>query len=125
MAKDPAIVKRADWAKDPALWRGELEGQRIGSDVTLGFFTTDEVGAGAKWHVHPYDEIFIVKQGRGLYTIGDQKIEAEAGDILFGPAGVPHKFANLGPGRFETNDIHLSPRWIQTNLPDPELGETG
>ena len=39
-----------------------------------------------------------------------------AGDILLGPANVPHKFENLGPGPLETTDIHLSDRWIQTNL---------
>ena len=54
-------------------------------------------------------------------TIGEEKIEAEAGQILLGPANVPHKFENLGPGVLETTDIHLSPEWIQTNLEDPEL----
>ena len=34
------------------------------------------------------------------------------------PAG--HKFRNLGPGRLDTTDIHVSDRWIQTNLDDPE-----
>ena len=69
---------------------------------------------------HPYDEVFIVRQGRALFTIGAQKIEEVAGDVLFGPRDMPHKFHNLGPGRLETTDIHLSPRWIQTDLPDPE-----
>ncbi|MBY8976137.1 cupin domain-containing protein [Rhodobacteraceae bacterium NNCM2] len=125
MTREPTLLKHADWAKGPDFWRGSVEGERFGTDVTILFYATDEVGAGAMWHVHPYDEIFIIKEGRALYTVGDRKIVAEAGDIVFGPANVPHKFRNLGPGRFETNDIHLSPKWIQTDVPDPELEQAG
>lgn len=114
------LLRRADWARDALLWKGRVEGRDLGTGVTLLFFSTDAPGAGAVWHVHPYDEVFIVREGRVRYTIGDTRIEAEAGDVLLAPAGVPHKFANLGPGRLETTDIHLSDRLIQTDLPDPE-----
>lgn len=40
----------------------------------------------------------------------------QAGDIVFGPANVPHGYQNLGPGRLDSLDIHLSPEWIQYNL---------
>ena len=46
--------------------------------------------------------------------------QAEAGDVLMAPAEIPHKFKNLGPGLLETTDIHVSDRWIQTNLDDPD-----
>ena len=82
---------------------------------------TEEVGRGPAWHVHPYDEVFIIRTGRARYKIGDEVIEAEAGDVLLGPANVPHKFQNIGPGLLETTDIHLSDRWIQEDLEDPEL----
>jgi mannose-6-phosphate isomerase-like protein (cupin superfamily) len=71
--------------------------------------------------VHPYDEVFIIRKGRARFTIGDEKIEAEAGDVLMGPANIPHKYHNLGPGLLESTDIHLSRTWIQTDLDDPEL----
>ena len=80
------------------------------------FYETDEIGKGPVLHVHPYAETFIVIEGRARYQIGDAVIEAEAGEILTGPAEVPHKFTNLGPGRLRTIDIHHSPEWIQTNL---------
>lgn len=73
--------------------------------------------------MHPYDEIFIVRTGNTLFTIGDKKLEAKAGDILLGPANIPHKYHNIGPGVLETTDIHISDRWIQTNLDDPELSK--
>ncbi len=55
-------------------------------------------------------------EGRTRFFIGETTLDAAAGDILLGPAGVPHRFENLGPGRLQTIDIHHSPRWIQTDL---------
>nr|WP_240195053.1 cupin domain-containing protein [Desulfobulbus rhabdoformis] len=102
------------------MWKGYVQGADLGTDVTVLFFVTEQPGEGPRWHVHPYDEIFIVRKGNALFTIGDKKIKATAGDILLGPANIPHKYHNLGPGVLETTDIHLSDRWIQTNLEDPE-----
>jgi mannose-6-phosphate isomerase-like protein (cupin superfamily) len=67
-------------------------------------------------HVHPYDEIFTITEGRARFTVGDRTIDAEAGDVVLGPANIPHGYQNLGPGRLDSLDIHLSPEWIQYNL---------
>lgn len=120
MNKKPKVFKRKDWASSDRPWHGSLEGQDIGANVTVLFYSTDKVGVGPRWHVHPYDEVFIVRQGRALFTVGEHKLEAETGDVVLGPANIPHKFRNLGPGSLETTDIHLSDRWIQTNLDDPD-----
>ncbi|MCM2372951.1 cupin domain-containing protein [Aporhodopirellula aestuarii] len=120
--RQPKRVPRSQWGSDTNLWVGALEGKTLGTGVTVLFYATQEIGEGPRWHVHPYDEVFIVRTGRALFTIGDQKIEANTGDVLMGPANIPHKYHNLGPGKLETTDIHLSDRWIQTNLPDPEEG---
>ena len=125
MSREPVHLKRSDWASHEHLWKGALEGKDIGTDVTVLFYSTEETGKGPVWHVHPYDEIFIIRTGRALFTIGDKKIEAAAGQILLGPANAPHKFANLGPGMLETIDIHVSDRRIQTDLADPELQAGG
>jgi len=121
MSRKPVYLKRDDWASDDRLWKGVLEGKDIGTGVTVLFYATEETGKGPTWHVHPYDEIFIIRTGTALFTIGTEKIEATAGQILLGPADVPHKYTNLGPGLLETTDIHVSDRWIQTDLADPEL----
>ena len=121
--RKPVILHRSDWASHEFLWKGYFQGEDLGTDVTVLFYVTDTVGEGPRWHVHPYDEIFIVRTGNALFTIGDKKIKAAAGDILLGPAKIPHKYHNIGPGMLETTDIHLSDRWIQTNLDDPELSE--
>ncbi|MEN9675446.1 MAG: hypothetical protein RIS76_1342 [Verrucomicrobiota bacterium] len=122
------LVSRADWSSDsrvywpaPAhLWNGVVDGGRLGTGVTVLFYSTEEVGKGPKWHVHAYDEIFILQSGRAQFTVGDCKFEAQEGDVVFGPANVPHKFINIGPEVLKTIDIHASPRWEQTNLMDPE-----
>jgi mannose-6-phosphate isomerase-like protein (cupin superfamily) len=116
----PRLLQRAEWATHPTLWKGHVEGHTLGTGVTVLFYSTEEVGKGPLWHVHPYDEIFVIREGRALFTVGETRIEAEAGQIVFGPANVPHKFRNLGPGRLDTTDIHVSDRWIQTDLEDPE-----
>lgn len=104
---------------DPAAdgpWRGHVPGTALGGGVTVLTYGTDVVGAGPRLHVHPYDETFVIISGRGRWTVGDTVIDAGAGEIVLGPAGVPHKFENLGPGRLQTIDIHHSPEWIQTDL---------
>jgi len=124
MTSKPARIPRSEWSEDDgdggAPWNGLFEGGDIGTDITVLFYSTDKVGAGPRLHVHTYDELFIIRQGRALFTVGGEKIEASAGDIVFGPANVPHKFHNLGPGRLETTDIHLSDRFEQTAVEDPE-----
>ena len=119
-SRHPQVLRRSDWATHEALWKGRLEGHQLGTGVTVLFYATDEIGAGPVLHLHPYDEIFILREGRARFTVGDERFEVAAGDIVFGPAGIPHKFVNLGPGRLETTDIHVSDRWIQTDVEGPE-----
>jgi mannose-6-phosphate isomerase-like protein (cupin superfamily) len=97
-------------------WRGFVDGSSVGGPVTVLTYGTDEVGAGPRLHVHPYDETFIVVEGRGRFFVGERILDASAGQLVLGPAGVPHRFENLGPGRLQTIDIHHSSRWIQTDL---------
>ncbi len=118
--REPRVIERDEWASGEQFWKGHVEGRRLGTGVTVLFYATEEVDVGPRWHVHPYDEVFIVREGRALFTVGDRQFEAKAGDVVLGPAEIPHKFRNLGPGRLETTDIHLSDRWVQTDLDDPQ-----
>lgn len=116
MQKTAALIDRAEWAEKADVWQGEFEGKQFGTNASVMFYTTDEVGRGPPLHRHPYDEIFIVREGRALFTVGDRQMEAVAGQVVFGPANVPHKFVNLGPGRLETTDIHVTDAFAQENL---------
>ena len=84
MTGKPCHLKRSAWATDDQLWSGRFEGADVGTNVTVLFFSTDKIGHGPKWHVHTYDEVFILRAGRALFTIGEEKIEAEAGDTRIG-----------------------------------------
>lgn len=44
---------------------------------------------------HTRDEIYFVAHGEGLYTCGDTRQPFGAGDFLFAPAGVAHRFEDF------------------------------
>ncbi|MEM7059802.1 MAG: cupin domain-containing protein [Pseudomonadota bacterium] len=120
---DPATVQPdgrpaalAKLFEGPGPWRGSLNGETLGGPVTVLVYGNDTPGEGPRLHVHPYDETFVVIEGRARFFVGDQVIDAAAGDVLLAPKGIPHKFQNRGPGRLQTVDIHHAPRWIQTDL---------
>ena len=112
---EPAKISASEW-QNPGRLRGLLEGKSLNTGITLLRYVTDVVGEGPTLHVHPYDEIFTITEGRARFTVGDKTIDAEAGDVVLGPANIPHGYQNLGPGRLDSLDIHLSPEWIQFNL---------
>ncbi|WP_082540378.1 cupin domain-containing protein [Bosea sp. Leaf344] len=97
-------------------WRGNVEGARLDAPLTILAYGNETPGEGPLLHVHPYDEVFIVVAGNARFFVGDEVIDATAGDIVLGPAGVPHRFENLGPGRLQTIDIHHSPKWLQVDI---------
>ena len=112
---EPVKISAGEW-QSPGQLRGLLEGKGLNTGITLLRYATDVVGEGPTLHVHPYDEIFTITEGRARFTVGDKVIDAEAGDVVLGPANIPHGYQNLGPGRLDSLDIHLSPEWIQFNL---------
>ena len=74
-------------------------------------------GKGPGPHRHPYDEIQFIRSGRGLYNVNGTEFEAGAGDILVIKAGEVHSFTCIGDEPLVQLDVHLSPRFIQENLP--------
>ena len=71
----PTLIKRGDWAREADQWVGKFEGGDVGTGVTVLFFSSDRIGAGPPLHVHPYDELFILRQGRARFTVGDDVID--------------------------------------------------
>ena len=94
-----------------------FEGHLYG-DVDVSFFISDTpTRKGPSLHVHPYAEVFVVQEGELTFTVGDETVEATAGDIVVAPAGTPHRFVNHGTGRARHIDIHTSRRmsteWLE------------
>jgi mannose-6-phosphate isomerase-like protein (cupin superfamily) len=88
----------------------ELVGADHGAGVCL-LFVDARPGDGPSLHRHPYEEIFIIQEGRCTFVVGDDELEAGAGDIVIAPAGVPHRFVNTGDGPLKQIDIHVSPQF--------------
>lgn len=103
-------------ASDDGPHGGHVLGQALGAGVTILAYGNDSPGQGPVLHVHPYDEVFVILEGRARFYVGDQVIDAEAGDVVLGPRGLPHRFENLGPGRLQTLDVHHCERWYQVNV---------
>ena len=63
----PAKISAREW-QTPG--RGLLEGKSLNTSITLLRYVTDVVGEGPTLHVHPYDEIFTITEGRARFTVG-------------------------------------------------------
>jgi quercetin dioxygenase-like cupin family protein len=92
---------------------GRFEGREHGAGVSF-FIGTFPPGAGPRLHRHPYDETFVVEAGTATFTVGEERLEAEAGQILVVPAGTPHKFVS-GEG-FRLISIAPSDHMAQEDL---------
>ena len=91
------------------------------ADVAVSIFLVEaKPGRGAPLHYHDYDEIVLVHEGSSRIVAGDEIRDAKPGDILVIKAGTPHGFVNTGTGILRQTDIHLSPRFKQTNLSPTE-----
>jgi mannose-6-phosphate isomerase-like protein (cupin superfamily) len=97
--------------KADALRNGNLEGGVYGATVSV-ILDEGDVGHGPRLHRHPYDETWVVIEGNVTFREGDSSFAALAGDIVVVPPGVPHKFANAGPGRAKLVCIHASPSFV-------------
>ena len=87
------------------------------NDANISFFIIEALpGKGAKLHQHPYEEIFINLEGTATFTIGDETIKVEAGQVVIAPANVPHKFVNSGESILRQVDIHPVTKMVQTNF---------
>ena len=115
-APKPQLLKSVDRTSIDPSWFGRVEGKDLGTQVTILFFSTNEIGDGPPLHTHEYDELFLIGSGRAYFTVGETSFIAEKGDVVFGPATIPHKFENLGPEPFQTTDIHLSDHFEQIEL---------
>ena len=82
-------------------WLGALAVIKTTAADTGGHLTlldvTDPPGIEAPLHVHHReDEAFLILKGDVTFEVGGKTIEASAGDFVFGPRDVPHRYM-VGP----------------------------
>jgi quercetin dioxygenase-like cupin family protein len=63
-------------------------------------------GAGPRLHRHPYPEVFVIESGEARFQLGDDTRVVRGGEIVVGPANVPHSFTNTGTGQLHLTAIH-------------------
>ncbi len=44
---------------------------------------------------HTEDELYVIVSGRARFTAGEETRDAAAGDLIFVPANVPHRFHDI------------------------------
>jgi quercetin dioxygenase-like cupin family protein len=70
----------------------DSKGERVVVETTV-----EPNGAVAAAHVHPaQDELFEVLGGEVEFRLGKQTVVAKPGDRVLVPAGMPHRFRNVG-----------------------------
>lgn len=45
---------------------------------------------------HRQDECYVVLEGSGMFAMGDERVPFQPGDMIFVPAGLPHRFEDFG-----------------------------
>ena len=67
-----------------------FNGHEHGASVSF-FLSRNLPDTGPDLHKHPYEETFIIEDGNVRFTVGEETVEATAGDIVVVPARTPHK----------------------------------
>jgi quercetin dioxygenase-like cupin family protein len=129
---DPVAVRSGEG--EARWWFAALAVIKATAADTDGQMTIVEVteppGAEAPLHVHHReDEAFWILEGSATFEVGDTTIEASAGDYLFGPRDIPHRYTvgDAGcrmlfictPGGFEHLVVAMSEPAGGLTLPPP------
>jgi quercetin dioxygenase-like cupin family protein len=87
-------------AQQPGVNRTELQRRDLGMPGREVVQVRVDLDPGIAFpgHTHPGEEIIYVIEGTWEYEIGGKTVRAEAGDVLFVPAGTIHSARNAGPG---------------------------
>jgi mannose-6-phosphate isomerase-like protein (cupin superfamily)/rhodanese-related sulfurtransferase len=97
-------LKLADLALGPTAFL--FEGfPRAGVDISM-FVTRTPPGRAVELHVHPYAETFLLLEGRGRWTRGDDVVELEPEDMIVVPPDTPHGFRNVGDVALLVVSVH-------------------
>lgn len=115
-------------------WFGALAVIKATAADTGGQMTIIEVteppGVEGPLHVHHReDEGFWLLEGDAIFEVGDTRIDAHAGDYVFGPRDIPHRYSVgdagcrmlfiMTPGGFEELVIAMSTPAASRTLPPP------
>ncbi len=88
-----------------------------GDDADASIFVVSvDRGEGPDLHVHPYPEVFVVMGGIARFTVADEQIVVEAGNVVVVPAETPHGFKGEGDDKLRIVSVHPNREVVQTDL---------
>jgi quercetin dioxygenase-like cupin family protein len=136
VAELEAVAVHADEG-EARWWLGNLAVIKATAGDTGGRMSIVEVthppGAETPLHVHyREDEAFWILEGDATFQVGEDTIEASAGDYAFGPRNIPHRYT-IGdrvcrmlfictPGGFEDLVRDMSEPAGERTIPPPAEG---
>ena len=88
---------------------------RAGVGISV-FVVRTPPGKGVDLHVHPYAETFVLLEGSGRWTAGDDVVDLHTNQMLVVPPETPHGFRNTGDDPLLVVSIHESGTLEQTFL---------
>lgn len=84
-----------------------------GQYATCATFEKPDFEAG--FHIQEFYELCIISKGQGYHIIEDTVVKAIRGDVFIVPPGRKHAF--IGGKGFNVHYIHLSPEFLEHNIP--------
>ena len=112
MRRMPTAIDFSDISFSRTAWLFEGGKQ---TDVSI-FLVRTPPGGGVGLHVHPYAETFVLLEGHGRWTVGDETLELQAEQIVVVPPETPHGFENTSEGPLLVVSVHDSGTMRQTFL---------
>jgi len=116
MAARPGVkvVDLGEIQLNPTAWLFE-GGPRAGVGVSM-FVVRTRPGVSVELHTHPYPETFLLLEGSGRWTAGDDVVELQPNQMLVVPPETPHGFRNIGEQPLLVVSVHESGTVEQTFL---------
>jgi mannose-6-phosphate isomerase-like protein (cupin superfamily) len=112
----PATFDLDDLRFNGSLTAFLFEGKkRAGIDISM-FIVRTPPGGSVELHTHPYSETFVLLEGEGRWTAGDDVVELRANSMLVVPPETPHGFRNVGQAPLLVVSVHESGILDQTFL---------
>ena len=108
---DAYVLDRSDGRQDGDDWSEDYQELPGGAAVSVILESTSRAGGGPRLHRHPYAETFLIRRGSATFTVGAERLEGHAGQVLVVPARTPHKFVT-GEGGYEAVHIHANVRFV-------------
>ncbi len=103
-----------------------LVGEQTGSTVLLTGMTLFPPGAAIPLHTHNSDECIVLLEGRTICEVDGERHEMSPYDTAFIPAGLPHRFINVGDGPMRIlwaySSVHTTRTFVETGETIPHLG---